>query len=416
MASIDKDKNKVKIDESSRNVEVLVRTMKQDYQYSYNLFDEFGNLILEAHVPISESLLNHLRNSNIERLYYDPTKAQETDGENVAGLNTGKSIVDEALAMETVQNVKDFMDHIRDIYNFSPGASVSKVRIEESRAQVDKLMASVEKNSDGVFNPITKLKELDDYTYVHSANVSILSAILGSRLEFKKEIRLAMGLGGLFHDMGKAPISKDIVNKASLNDEEFDLIKYHPHVGYKLIETNPHMHDIEKRIILLHHERTDGEGFPFGFDLDQYENQTPREIRLFALCNEYILMVQNKPGVKPLSSRDALRKMLNLVFAPYKKVHSFLIRDFKEFVKALGYIVNNGSYFIVKGDLVRMNTGEIGIIEEMNKLFPLNPKVKILKNHKLETLKRPIIIDMLKDYNNFISNVYDKTGPVKAGE
>ena len=402
------------LDEESKKVEIMVRAMKPDNQYSYNLFDEYGNMILEAHVPISESLLNHLRSSNIEYLFYDPAKISGEGPENVAGLDTAKSIVDEPLVTETVEHVKNLMEQIRELFNYKQGSGVSKFTIDESRKLVNRMMENIEKNDNGVFNPVTKLKELDDYTYLHSTNVSILSAAMAARMEFKKEIRMAIGLGGLFHDMGKASVAREIVTKAALNDDEFNILKGHPHVGYKLIETNQHLHDIEKRIVLLHHERADGEGYPFGFELDHYEDQVPREIRLFTLCNEYVLMVQNRPGARQFTAREALRTMLNQVYAPYKKIYSFLARDLKDFVKSLGFIINRGGYFVGAGDLVRINTGEIGIIEEMNKISPLNPKVRLLKNSKMETLKRPIVIDMLKDYTTYISNVYDKTNRLQG--
>jgi virulence-associated protein VapD len=121
------------------------------------------------------------------------------------------------------------------------------------------------------------------------------------------------------------------------------------------------------------------------------------------------MMVQAKPGDPELSSRDALRRMVNMVYAPYKKIHYILYPDFREFIRCLGFVINEGNFFMNRGDLVRMNSGEVAIIEEMNRLYPMNPKVRVVKNSKMETLKRPILIDMLKDHNTYIANVFDRS-------
>ena len=273
---------------------------------------------------------------------------------------------------------------------------------------MDKIIAETDKNSDGVFNVVAKLKDMDDYYYHHSMNVAILASILGSRLDFKPEINSAMGVGGLFHDIGFSSVSKEILHKAQLNDSEFDVIKSHTHVGYKFVEKNPRMHDIEKRIILLHHERGDGEGYPYGFDLDQYQNNVPREVRLLGLIDTFIILTMPKPGEELMSPRDAMRLMVNMIHAPYKTKYSFLPGDVRDFLRALGFIINKGQSFMNTGDLVRISTGDIGIIEEMNRLYPLNPKVKIIKNSKMETVKRPFTYDLIKTYKEYISNIYDR--------
>ncbi len=406
------------LNDDSRKVEVLVRTIRPGARYTYNLYDINGNLILESHTPITEGMLKHLRANSVEYLYYDPASATDSGSESAppgtaagtdSGLNPGQSIIDDGLRDEVFNHTKDFLEYVRNLYDYSPGESISKGMMDQSRDLVERVIDNLDENKDGVFKSITMLKSHDEYIFHHSTNVSILSALLGMRMDYKKEIRLAMGVGGLLHDLGKTSISRDILNKAKLNDEEFDIVKSHTHVGHKLIEDNKFVRDLEKRIVLMHHERSDGEGYPFGFELDHFKETLPREVRLLIMCNLFSMMVQTKPGEPALSSRDALRRMVNMVYAPYKKIHYILYPDFREFIRCLGFILNDGNFFMNRGDLVRMNTGEVAIIEEMSRLYPMNPKVQIVKNNKMETLKRPILIDMLKDHNTYIANVFDKS-------
>ncbi|MFC1669152.1 HD-GYP domain-containing protein, partial [Spirochaetota bacterium] len=389
-------------------IRIDVKKVKEGSSFSYPLLDEYDNLVLKAHTPMSKPMINHLISEGIFFLYY--TTADNRVDINVGGVDTAKPIVKDEIADEFNGFAKDLFENIREVYDLSPNkGGVPRERIDESRTMVNKILNEIEDNKDGVFDPISKLKDLDEYNYKHSTNVSILSALLGSRLEYKKETRVSMGLGGLLHDIGKSGIPKKILDKKeALTAEEFKIYKQHPFLGHQILKENPQMIELEKEIVLLHHERADGKGYPHGFDSDYYLNKLPKEIRLISICNVYVSMVLTKSGLTPLNSRDALRKLLNMVYAPFKKNYYFLSVDFRDFIRALGFTVNKGDFFILPGDLVRLNTGEIAVIEEMNKLYPLNPKIRVLTNKSLQPLKRNVRVDMLKDYNSYIANLIDK--------
>lgn len=382
---------------------VIVRLLKPGFSFEIDLFDEDKNLILKAHTQISEGVLKHLMASGVENLYFDPDLRLK-----MSSANSQKSMISEELKNETYNHTRNILDEIRNTFNHSPGAGINKGVIDKSRDLVSRIISQADKKDDSVFEAVTQLNNMDEFYYHHSMNVAIIASILGSRLDFKPEMKTAMGVGGLFHDIGFSSVSKDILHKAQHSDEEFDIIKGHTHVGYKFVEKNPNMHDIEKRILLLHHERADGEGYPYGFDKDHIQASVPMEVRMLGLVDFYVSLTVPKPGEVPLSPRDAIRYMLNRIHADYKSVYSFLHPDLRDFIRALGFVINRGEHFMVPGDLVRISTGEIGIIEEMNRLYPLNPKVRLIKNSRMEALKRPVLVDMLKTYKDYVSNVYDR--------
>ena len=388
--------------DKSKENRIEVKLLQPGHRFSVNVYDSESNLILEAHTPVSQAVLNHLQASGITLLYFDPSKIGTEDGE------PRKTILSEELKSEVYVHTKDLLEEIRYTFAHSPGDSIGKTAIEKSRALVDEIIAETEKNSDGFFDVVTKLKNMDDYYYQHSMNVAILASILASRLDLKPEIKSSMGIGGLLHDIGFSSVSKDILNKAQLSDSDFDVIKSHTHVGYKFVEKNPRLHDMEKRIILLHHERGDGDGYPYGFELEQYQNNVPREIRLIGLIDTFAILTIPRPGENAMTPREAMRFMVNMIYCPYKTKYSFLHSDVRDFLRAMGFIVNRGELFMKAGDLVRISTGEIGIVEEMNRLYPLNPKVRIIKNSRMETMKRPVSIDLIKTYKDYVSNIYDR--------
>ncbi len=383
---------------------IEVKVLKPGHRFSMNVYDSENNLILEAHTPVSQAVLNHLSASGITFLYFDASKiSSNTDNEPV-----NKPILSENLRSDAYAHTKNLLDEIRYSFINSPGDSIGKAAINKSRALVDEIITDIDKKSDGVFDMMLKLKDMDDYYYHHSMNVAILASILGSRLDFKSEISSAMGVGGFIHDIGFSSVSKDILHKAQLNDSDFDIIKSHTHIGYKFVEKNPHLHDIEKRIILLHHERADGDGYPYGFDLDQYQNNIPKEVRMLGLVDIFVRLTLPKPGNTGMTPTGAMRYMVNMIYTPYKTKYAFIASDLREFIRALGFIINRGQPFMLPGDLVRISTGDIGIVEEMNRLYPLNPKMKIIKNSRGETMKRPVSLDLIKTYKEYVSNIYDR--------
>ncbi len=396
------------LEEQLSEVQIELQRVTPGSRYAYDLYDEYGNVMLEAHTEVSASLIKHLVSNGTEYLYYNPEHRKEE--ENVAGLDLAKSIVDEKLMGEMREDARDLLDYVRDIFDYSPDNRITKAKIEKSRELVNRVMDQVDQSRDGVFLPLTRLKDISEYEYAHSTNASILGALLGSRLEFKREERMAMGLGGLFHDIGKSRVAKKLLNKiGKLSSEEFDLIKEHPHVGYKLVETNPHMHELEKQIVLLHHERADGMGYPYGLDSDHYLNRVPREVRLFSICDAYSALVLKRAYGRQYSGKKAFRVLLGMVYAPYKKSYNYLPSDFRDFTRAMLFVLNRGSHFLDRGDLVRLDTGEVGVVEELNRLYPLNPRIRMLTNRDLQPLKRRIEIDMLKDYTSYIANVFDRS-------
>ncbi len=111
----------------------------------------------------------------------------------------------------------------------------------------------------------------DFYTYTHSVNVGFLAISLSKAL-FKKSAAHNMhelGAGFFLHDLGKVAVDASIINKpGKLTEEEMNHMKQHPHMGYKLLyETNQLTHEC-KKIVLQHHERFDGRGYPHGLEGD----------------------------------------------------------------------------------------------------------------------------------------------------
>lgn len=114
---------------------------------------------------------------------------------------------------------------------------------------------------------ISGLGDHDYYTYRHSARVAVYSVAIAIQMGLTDREKLTeIALGGIFHDVGKKEISKEILNKTgALTEMEWKLMLSHPSLGF-LAVANSVLTYVPREIILHHHEKMDGSGYPDGLD------------------------------------------------------------------------------------------------------------------------------------------------------
>ena len=116
---------------------------------------------------------------------------------------------------------------------------------------------------------VNALSNYVDWVYTHTINVALISLIIAIKLNYAEETLKVLCLGALLHDVGKLLIPKNILQKqGKLSDREMILVKQHCELGYSMIK-DLDLSPISTEIILQHHERLDGSGYPYGLHSDQ---------------------------------------------------------------------------------------------------------------------------------------------------
>lgn len=161
---------------------------------------------------------------------------------------------------------------------------------------------------------LTKITSHDFYTYTHSVNVGFL-AVSMAKLLFRGSDAHNMhelGIGFFLHDLGKVRIDQAIINKPGrLTDEEMAVMRNHPVFGFKLLHDARQLTNECRTIILQHHERYDGTGYPKqlrGEEIHLYG-------RICALADVFDALTSNRPYREKMGPFDALilmkREMIN---------------------------------------------------------------------------------------------------------
>lgn len=126
-----------------------------------------------------------------------------------------------------------------------------------------------------LFDMLHNMRSVDDSIYAHSMNVGLIAGILGKWLKLPREEIQLLVMAGLLHDVGKAKIPPEVLNKpGKYTDEEFAMVKSHPQLSYDLLKEYPDsvLDPRVKLAALQHHERLDGSGYPQGLKGDEIDD------------------------------------------------------------------------------------------------------------------------------------------------
>ncbi len=229
-----------------------------------------------------------------------------------------------------------------------------------ARRKVSEMVSSVMRNASALML-MTNLKNRDEYTSIHCVNVSILSVAFGRYLGLGADELADLGLGALLHDIGKMRVPLEILNKPGrLSAEEFETIKKHVIHGYKMLDKVDGLPPRALDIVLSHHERIDGSGYPRGLSgegIGQFA-------MMVALVDVYDAVTSDRVYHSAISPHDALSMMYDHTPVTFEK------GLFEQFIKCLG--------IFPIGSLVELSSGQVGMVMTVNRKRHLKPIVMLL--------------------------------------
>lgn len=252
---------------------------------------------------------------------------------------------------------------------------------KEIKESVTRLTDSVVRNPDALLL-VTRLREKSAAAHARALQVSIYMIVFARFLELEREELELLGLLGLLQDVGKTRLPPEVLQKAGpLTPEENEIAKQHVLHSFQILVETPGIHPRLPALVLLHHERQDGSGYPKGLKGDQ--------IGLYgsmaAIADTFDALTAVRPYAEPLSPSSALSYL-------YKERGSGFHSDLVEqFIQCVGV-------FPV-GSVVELNSGEVGIVITQNLVRRLKPRVMVVLDTKGQPMRPHKILDLEKDPN-----------------
>lgn len=266
---------------------------------------------------------------------------------------------------------EDFSDVLEDVVRCQVMKMVqqeivgekNQINIKNIKKQVELLIDEIISGKKVIGN-LTEICSADMYTFAHSVDVCTLSLELGIKLNYKKDRLLRLGVGCLLHDLGKTKILPAILNKpGKLDHAELIEIRKHPLYGYKMLMENEE--DIEPEsanIVLDHHEKYDGSGYPRGLKGKEIDEMCV----ICSVTDVYNAITTDRVYRKSIPPHEAYEMIMassSMMFEP-KVVDTFL-------KCIVPYSV---------GSVVRLSNGLMGRVFRLNSNLPLRPVIKVLNS------------------------------------
>lgn len=345
-----------KIEELKGN-EILARNiMTWDYQ-----------IIMPEGAQIRKEYIDKLRDLDVKEVYI---KEEEKSSEIVIL----KSEIEESIK-ETVKNIleRHTYQNNNDLINLSEAA--------------DNIISSI-LEEDKVIEKVFDIKERSADIYEHSISICSLAILTALKLNVEISKIHDIGVGCLLHDIGLRYMTINYNNQdiETLSKQELIEYKKHPIYGYSSLKDEKWISDLCKAIILYHHERLDGSGFPLR------TKDIPYECRIINICDVFDEMICGI-GCKRVKVYEAVEflKSFRNIFFDAEIVDTFL---------GFTAVYPAGSHVLT-------NEGELAIVLSQNKDFQDRPVIQILKDKDGNPVHKKIIKDLVKVHNVFIEKAID---------
>lgn len=337
-------------------------------------------LVHNAMLLTTQQQIDTVKESGIKDVWIDLEKGRASDIV-VADMHPQQQPANEPVSMheEIMQAQAICLNAKRQVMSMFSDARLGKtVDTTSTLPLIDEIGDSLSRHPAALLS-VVRLKTHDDYTYLHSVAVCALMVSLARQLNLDDTQTRLAGTAGLLHDVGKAGISLEILNKpGKLTDEEFEIMKQHPVLGEALLRKSGGS-DAVLDVALHHHEKINGSGYPDGLK----GNAIAGLARMAAICDVYDAVTSDRPYKAGWNPASAMRQMASWEGHFDQKI-------FFAFVKAVGiYPV---------GSVVRLASGRIAVVIEPGKESLLLPKVCVFYSLSASRMLRPEPVDLADRY------------------
>lgn len=269
---------------------ILLNNISEGMILAQDVVDKYGRILIASGIPLKQEILKLLEKHEVVSVFIrDPksTNVQIESTQDVASMET---------RLKLISNVKEAFSKSNGLIE----------HLAELQYYVEDVVHTLIKRK----NVLLYLQDIDyasDYLFMHSVNVGLFSIVIGIAMNLPHDELCLLGMGGLLHDFGKTKISPELLDKqGKLTLAEFNEIKEHANVGYKMLKTDTQLDYRIMFMALQHHERCNGSGYPWGISNEKIHHLA----RIVAVADVYDALTTDRVYRSRLTSFAAVQ-MIN---------------------------------------------------------------------------------------------------------
>lgn len=324
---------------------ITVEFIKDGDILAKDLFTSSGVVLMSEGAYLKREYIGRLLDLGINQVYVHEDKM-------VDDVPAG-TVIEEEVKAQCAELVRNTIQK----YTYAPSDELKEmVRV------ADEMITEILSQPEIMYN-VSCIREKSNALYLHSINVAAISTLIALRAKLSKKKVREITIGALLHDIGYTTVTVDTstLDFDSCEEKIKKEVMHHVIYGYTDVEKKDWVTKTVKDIILHHHERLDGSGYPF----HKTEKHLKKEVRIVSLCDQFDSMVYGNM-MRRYKVRDAMEYLLSQAGV---KFDFDLVQLFMESVAA---------YPI--GITVTTNERDTAVVVRQNYKFPTRPVIRLVKN------------------------------------
>ncbi len=327
------------------------------------LYNSEGKILLAVGTALTDFCLERLVRLGIPSLYIR---------DELTGDLAIPEVISEKTRVDTIKIIRQIFEQIQ---------AASPINSLSLKTGVDTILDELLANPSSLVQAID-IRTNEDYLFAHSVNVCILSLMTGISLNYNTLQLKELGIGALLHDVGNIFIPNKLLFKPKkLTKAEYLKVQSHSRRGFEILKQYPDIPPLSVQVVYQHHERIDGSGYPQGLkgnDIHEYA-------RIVAIADVYDALLADR--------------LYRPAFPPYAAMREIIRGTYTLFDPRIAAAFMENITMYPVGSLVKLNSGEVGIVVDVNKQSQHRPIIRLLLNEQGKKIAAGNEIDLEKTAN-----------------
>lgn len=325
------------------------------------IYGDDGRILLNTGVTLTEHYIHRLKELGSPGAYVTDQELLDIE-------------FPETISIQTRQRA---IKHVHEVFE---SVQIGKTfEVKGLQASVKDIIDEIALNPN-VLVSLADIRSLDGYTFAHSVNVCVLSAILGMKFQLNELELYDLAMGAILHDIGKIVVPEQILLKPGpLTTEQMEEMRRHTFYGWQLLKNHPELSLLSAHVAYQHHERPNGQGYPRNLLDEQMELYA----KIVCVADAYDAMTSKRiyrPGLTPAEALNVIHRLRGIQFNPE-------VAD--------RFIESVAPYPV--GSMVTLNTGEVGMVADVNQIARDRPIIRLLYDAEGNRITSYKEVDLVKE-------------------